>query len=46
MLSNCSYHGNDFIYSVGINGIIYRIAKKDIARLFHKQKEKMKGTVV
>ena len=36
---------NDFIYTCGINGIIYRLAKKDVCRLMHKAKDKMKGNI-
>jgi hypothetical protein len=34
------------VYSVGINGVISKIAKKDICRLLVKQKEKIKNVQV
>ena len=36
---------NDFIYTVGSNGIVYKLAKRDVCRLIQKQKEKLKGNL-
>lgn len=40
-----SYISNDFVYATGINGFIYRMSKRDLARLVHRHKEKLKGNL-
>jgi hypothetical protein len=46
VLSSQSSIGKEHIYSVGVNGIISRIPKKDICRILVKQKEKLKNVQV
>ena len=38
--------GSDFVYSSGINGIVYKMSKQDIQRHLVKQKEKLKNKLV
>lgn len=46
VLHTCSVHINaDHLFCAGVNGIVYKLAKKDIARLLHRQKEKLKGNI-
>jgi hypothetical protein len=45
LLQANSYISNDFVYASGINGFVYRMAKRDMARLVHKHKEKLKGNL-
>ena len=46
VLHTGSVHINaDYLFCAGVNGIVYKLPKKDIARLLHKQKEKLKGNI-
>lgn len=45
ILWTASHISNDFIYTCGINGIIYKLAKRDVCRLIHKSKDKLKGNI-
>jgi len=45
ILQTSSFLANDFIYTSGINGIVYRMTKRDMARLVHRHKEKLKGNL-
>ena len=38
--------GSDFVYSSGINGVVYKMSKQDIQRHLVKQKEKLKNKQV
>jgi len=38
--------GSDFVYSSGINGLVYKMSKQDIQRHLVKQKEKLKNKLV
>ena len=35
----------DHLYCSSSNGLVYKVGKKDIARLLHRQKEKLKGNI-
>lgn len=45
LLQSTSFISNDFVYASGINGLVYRMAKRDMARLVHRHKEKLKGNL-
>lgn len=45
VLQTNSYLSNDLLYNSGTNGIIYRMTKRDMARLVHRHKEKLKGNL-
>lgn len=45
ILSTDSFISNDFVFVAGVAGVVYKLSKKDLSRLVHKQKEKLKGTL-
>lgn len=43
ILSTRSLLSGDYLYSAGINGLITRLAKKDLCRILTRHKEKIKN---
>lgn len=45
ILQTSSHISNDFMFITGVNGVVYRLTKRDVARLVNRHKEKLKGNL-